>query len=59
MKVYVLLEIDYDWHNVIGVYKSKEQARSVKEEKEKQNKELIERFDCDITEFIIQESILI
>ena len=34
MKVYVLLEIDYDWHNVIGVYKSKEQAKSVKEEKE-------------------------
>ena len=59
MKVYILLEIDYDWHNVVGVYKSKEQAQSVKKEKEKQNKELVEQFNCDITEFIIQESILI
>ena len=59
MKVYILLEIDYDWHNVVGVYRSKKQAQSVKEEKEKQNKELVEQFNCDITEFIIQESILI
>lgn len=59
MKVYVLLEIDYDWQNVIGVYKSEEQAKSVKEEMEKQNKELIERFNCDMTEFLIQESVLI
>lgn len=59
MKVYILLEIDYDWHNIIGVYKSKEQAENVKKEKEKQNEEFVKKFDCDITEFIIYESELI
>lgn len=37
-KVYVLLEMDYDWHQIIGVYTTKgkaEEERLIREEKQK------------------------
>lgn len=37
-KVYVLLEMDYDWYQIVGVYTTKERAeeeRLIREEEQK------------------------
>ena len=59
MEVYVLLEINYDWYNVIGAYKDKKIAESIKKEKEREDIRLTEEFDWDETEFFIQKVKLI
>lgn len=59
MKVYVLLEIGYDWHNIVGVYKDIDVAKLIKKEKEENEEKLYQLFDTDKNEFIIEESELI
>lgn len=55
-KVYVLIEMDYDWHQTIGVYTTKEKAekeRLIREEEQKDLSEFMKSYFCiDEAEFI-------
>ena len=55
MKIFIVMEIDYDWHTIIGAYSNEEDAIRVKEQAELKDQECVEKFGCDKNEFIIEE----
>ena len=58
MKVYIVIEFDYDWYRVIGAYSTIEKAKEILHEKEKQAKELQKKFGCDLNEFVLETVIV-
>ena len=55
MDVYVLVESDYDYYNILGVFANEADAKEMKMKYEQEDIELQLKFDCDPMEYSIQK----